>query len=74
MQRELYQRGLDIGYADFLRQPAYPKEQLAFYSSMLQGVPIAPGQIQASYGVGPTTTEQLLGTGIAGVGLYKALT
>ena len=74
MQRELYQRGLDVGYADFLRQQAYPKEQLAFYSSMLQGVPIAPGQIQASYGVGPSTTEQLLGTGIAGVGLYKALT
>ncbi len=50
------------------------KSSWHFYNSMLQGVPIAPGQIQASYGVGPSTTEQLLGTGIAGVGLYKALT
>lgn len=73
IQRQLYQRGLDIGYADFLRQQAYPKEQLAFYSSMLQGLPIRPGEIQTSYGVGPSTTQQLLGTGIAGVGLYNAL-
>lgn len=73
IQRELQQRGLDIGYADFLRQQAFPKEQLAFYSSMLQGVPVTPGSIQQSYGVGPSTTQQLLGSGIAGVGLYNAL-
>ena len=73
VERELYQRGLDMGYADFLRQQAYPKEQLAFYSSMLKGLDIRPGEIQTSYGVGPSTTQQLLGSGIAGVGLYKAL-
>lgn len=73
IQRELLQRGLDIGYADFLRQQAFPKEQLAFYSSMLQGIPIAPGTVSQSYGVGPSTTQQLLGSGIAGVGLYNAL-
>lgn len=73
IQRELLQRGLDIGYTDFLRQQAFPKEQLAFYSSMLQGLPIAPGQISQSYGVTPSTTQQLLGAGIAGVGLYNAL-
>ena len=73
IQRELLQRGLDVGYTDFLRQQAFPKEQLAFYSSMLQGLPIAPGQISQSYGVTPSTTQQLLGAGIAGVGLYNAL-
>ena len=73
IQRELAQRGLDVGYTDFLRQQAFPKEQLAFYSSMLQGLPIAPGQISQSYGVTPSTTQQLLGAGIAGVGLYNAL-
>jgi len=73
IQRELNQRGLDVGYTDFLRQQAFPKEQLAFYSSMLQGLPIAPGQISQSYGVTPSTTQQLLGSGIAGVGLYNAL-
>jgi len=73
IERELLQRGLDLGYTDFLRQQAYPKEQLAFYSSMLQGLPIAPGQISQSYGITPSTTQQLLGAGIAGVGLYNAL-
>jgi hypothetical protein len=73
INRELLQRGLDVGYTDFLRQQAFPKEQLSFYSSMLQGVPIAPGQISQSYGVGPSMTQQLLGSGIAGVGLYNAM-
>lgn len=72
IQRELRQRGLDIGYADFLRQQAYPRENLAFYSSMMQGIPIAPGQISQSYGITPSMTQQLLGAGIAGVGLYNA--
>ena len=73
IQRELMQRGLDVGYTDFLRQQAFPKEQLAFYSSMLQGIPITPGTITQQYGVSPSTTQQLLGAGIAGVGLYNAL-
>ena len=72
IERELRQRGRDIGYADFLRQQAYPRENLAFYSSMLQGIPIAPGQISQSYGITPSMTQQLLGAGIAGVGLYNA--
>jgi hypothetical protein len=72
IERELRQRGLDIGYSDFLRQQAYPRENLAFYSSMLQGIPIAPGQISQSYGISPSMTQQLLGAGIAGVGLYNA--
>ena len=72
IDRELRQRGLDIGYSDFLRQQAYPRENLAFYSSMLQGIPIAPGQISQSYGITPSMTQQLLGAGIAGVGLYNA--
>lgn len=73
IERELLQRGLDIGYADFLRQQAFPKEQLAFYSSMMQGIPVQPGQISQSYGITPSMTQQLLGSGIAGVGLYNAL-
>ena len=71
--RELTQRGLDVGYQDFLRQQAFPREQLAFLSNILQGLPITPGSTQAAYGMQPSTTQQLLGTGIAGVGLYNAL-
>ena len=73
IQRQLGQRGLDIGYQDFLRQQAFPREQIGFFSSILQGLPVAPGSSMAAFGVAPSTSQQLLGAGIGGVGLYKAL-
>jgi hypothetical protein len=72
IQRELQQRGLDLGYQDFLRQQAFPREQLAFFSQLLQGLPVTPGTTTATFG-GPSETQQLLGAGIGGVGLYNAL-
>ena len=72
IQRQLNQQGLTMGYQDFLRQQAFPREQLGFFSSMLQGLPITPGSTTTSYG-GPSSTERLLGSGIAGVNLYNAL-
>ena len=72
MQRQLSQQGLTMGYQDFLRQQAYPREQISFYNQILRGLPIQPGQTQATFG-GPSSLERMLGSGIAGVGLYKAL-
>tara|TARA_B100000925_G_scaffold244391_2_gene194227 strand:- start:45 stop:713 length:669 start_codon:yes stop_codon:yes gene_type:complete len=71
-ERRLRQAGMDIGYQDFLRQRSYPREQLGFYSQMLQGTPISPGQSISSFGMTPSTMQQLLGTGIAAAGLYNA--
>ena len=71
-ERRLLQAGMDIAYQDFLRQRAYPQEQLAFYSQMLQGTPISPGQTATTFGMQPSTMQQLLGTGIAAAGLYNA--
>lgn len=71
-QRGLMQQGLDMGYQDFLRQQSYPREQLAFYSNMLQGASIAPGQTVSTYGPQPSTGQQLLGAGLGGLGLYGA--
>ena len=73
IQRELSQRGLDLGYQDFLRQQAFPREQLGLLSSLLQGLPIQPGTTVSSFGTGPSDMQQLLGTGIGGVGLYNAM-
>tara|TARA_R110000744_G_scaffold230880_1_gene349071 strand:+ start:455 stop:1828 length:1374 start_codon:yes stop_codon:yes gene_type:complete len=70
--REMDQRGLDMGYNDFLRQQGYGKEQLGYYSNILQGLPIQPGSTKSVYGAGPSDAQQLLGSGIAGVGLYNA--
>ena len=72
--RGLDQRSLDMGYEDFLRQQAFGQEQLAFFSNILQGLPVQPGSTQASFGPRPSTAQQLLGAGIGGVGLYNALT
>ena len=72
IQRQLNQQGLSMGYQDFLRQQAYPREQLGFFNQMLRGLPITPGQSTATYG-GPGTIERMLGSGIGGVGLYNAL-
>ena len=72
IQRQLSQQGMTMGYQDFLRQQAYPREQLGFFNQMLRGLPITPGQSQATYG-GPGTAERLLGAGIGSVGLYNAM-
>jgi hypothetical protein len=73
IQRELGQRGMDMGYEDFLRQQAFPREQLGFFSQMLRGLPIQPGQTTTSFGASPSAYQQALGAGIGGVGLYRAL-
>jgi hypothetical protein len=71
-ERRLRQAGMDIGYQDFLRQRAFPQEQLGFYSQMLQGTPVTPGTTQTAFGMQPSTMQQLLGAGIASAGLYNA--
>ena len=66
------QAGLDIAYEDFVRQRDYDREQLQFYSSILRGVPVQPStettKLQ-SY----NPIQQLLGTGVSALGLYKGL-
>ena len=72
MQRRLGQQSLDMGYQDFLRQQAFPKEQLGYLSNLLRGLPIQPGTTTTSYG-GPTPGQQALGSGISLLGLYKGV-
>ena len=73
-RRGLAQQGLDIGYQDFLRQQAFPREQLNLYSGLLRGVPVGPGTYRSVYGDQPTATQQLVGAGISGIGAYNSLT
>lgn len=71
MERGLMQQGLDMGYQDYLRQQAFPREQLAFYSNILQGVPVTPGSTSTTYGQSPSFGQQALGAGIAGLGMAQ---
>lgn len=67
------QAGLDLAYQDYLRQQGYPQEQLAFYSDVLRGLPVAPTSTQTlqnyqSY----NPAQQLAGAGLSALSLYKA--
>ncbi len=67
------QAGLDIGYQDFLRQQGYPQEQLAFYSDILRGLPVAPTSTQNQQGYqNYNPLQQALGAGLSALSLYKA--
>ena len=72
-QQAEQQAGLDIAYQDFLRQQGYPQEQLAFYSDIIRGLPVAPtsAQTQQSY-QSYNPTQQALGAGLSALSLYKA--
>ena len=69
------QANLDIGYQDFQRQQGYPYQQLGFQSDILQGVPSMQSTLQTSTSQSqipqPSPLNQVLGLGIAGLGLAK---
>ena len=72
-ERMLEQAGLDIAYADFLDQKAYPKEQVNFALGALSGTPY--NTINRSYTTGSqmTANPSLFGQTLAGMGgLYSA--
>ena len=71
-RRGLMQRGLDLGYEDFLRQQAYGREQLGYLSNLLQGVPVTPGSTVSTFGRVPSPEQQALGSGLGALGLYQA--
>lgn len=72
-QRVQQQRMLDLGYEDFLRQQAYPEQQLQLYSSILRGVPVEPTVTQTMYQ--PNNPGQAaLGLGLGAIGLYRGMT
>jgi|TARA_R110000851_G_scaffold312128_1_gene472605 hypothetical protein len=67
------QAGLDISYEDFIRQRDMPREDLTFLSSILRGVPVSPSTESGKF-ANYDPIKDLLGTGIAGLGLYKGIT
>lgn len=73
MERDMLQRGLDIGYQDFLRQQAYPREQVGLYQNLMYGLPVTPGGYSTTFGQQPSTAQQLGGLGIAGLAMYPSI-
>lgn len=67
------QRQLDLAYRDFLTQRDYEKEQLNVYNAALRGMPIAPSYEQITYTQPPSVTSQMMGLGLGGLSLSKAM-
>ena len=67
------QARLDVGYEDFLRQQNFPRQQLADYSAILRGMPVADIGTQTTTAPGPSALQQALAAGISAVGLYKGM-
>lgn len=69
-QLDEQQKQLDIGYGDFLNQQNFNKDQLGFFSNLLQGVPIQPNQTTNMYQP-YNPMQQALGAGLTGLSLYR---
>lgn len=66
------QQQLDLAYQDFLRQQAYPEQQLQLYSSILRGVPVSPSTESTLYQP-YNPMQQALGAGLGAIGLYRGM-
>ena len=66
------QAGLDLAYEDFVRQRDMPREDLTFLSSILRGVPVQPSTETTKFQQYNVFKD--IGTGIAGLGIYRGLT
>jgi len=71
--RDLAQQSHDVGYTDFINQRDHDRQQLAFYSGILRGIPVTPQSEVTMYTPGPNQGAQLAGAGLAGLGLAKQL-
>ena len=60
-------------YQQFQEKQNYQKAQLDYLSNILRGNAGALGQTQIAYAPAPSLASQLGGLGLAGLGLYKAL-
>jgi hypothetical protein len=64
---------LDQMYGDYLRQRDYPIEQLGYMSNLLRGLPVGLNTTNITYAQPPGIGQQLLGTGLAGLGAYNMM-
>lgn len=69
MQQDIY----DQAYEDFLNQRDYDRASLNWLSGLLHGVPVTPQQNVIAYEPQPNLISQMLGSGIAGYGLWNSM-
>ena len=72
-QQALDQEIANIKYQQFREQEDYQRKLLEYQSNILRGNASALGGTEVQYAPAPSLASQLTGTGVAGLGLYKAM-
>jgi len=70
LQQGQSQREFDVARANALAEQALPYQQVGFMSDIFRGVPALQQTYSTTTSPGPSTSSQLLGLGIAGLGAY----
>ena len=71
-QQALAQKELDQKYQDFVNKRDYERQQLAFYNSLMRGIPVPVQQETIAYKPQPSLAGQIGGMGLAGLGMFNA--
>ena len=69
MQQGMDQNRLDLAYGDFQEQEQHPYSQLSFFRSLVTGLPQVGTRQTTQQTPDPSRSSQLMGAGIAGLGL-----
>jgi len=78
-QQRMNQANLDLAYQDFMRQTAYPKEQISWLSSVIRGLPSTGGGTQLREGTSsggtysPSPLASIAGSATGALTLSKLL-
>ena len=72
-QQAMGQERKNLSYQEFMEQQDAAKRALEFQNNILRGTAGALGSTQTQYTPAPSLASQITGMGIAGLGLYNAL-
>lgn len=70
LTQQMGQQGLDVARQNLLAQQSMPYQEIGFLSDIFRGVPAMQQTTSSIYTPPPSTSSQLLGLGIAGIGAY----
>jgi hypothetical protein len=72
-EKQQAQAKLDQAYNDFVNARDFERQQIAFYNSVMRGIPVTAQQEVIQSAPGQSNVAQLAGLGLAGLGAYNKL-
>lgn len=70
-QQAQAQRGLDVGYQDFLTQKNYPYQQLSYMANLVRGTPMGMNTQSQVYQAPPSTAQTIGALGAGAIGASR---